>query len=79
MHNYDSADIEFSAAMALDSSNIESYLNLASVRFYKREYDASKELIEKSQSLDPNAADAYNLLGLISLEFNESGPGLAIF
>lgn len=64
LRQYDSADYSFKNALDLDVTNIENYLNLASTKYYKNEFEAAKELVLQCLKLDNTSADAYNILGM---------------
>jgi len=71
LKEYDSAEYAFQKALLLDSANIEIYLNLASVNFYKKQYLKARELSQRALQIDKRSADAYNLLGMLAAKKGE--------
>lgn len=68
MRAYDRAYEAFIISDSLDSFNPETMVNMATIHYFKKEFDEAKDLSGKVLSLEPTNADAYNLLSLIELE-----------
>ena len=67
MKTYDSAAHCFMSALSYDSSNVENYLNLGSVRFYQGKITEATDLAQVALKLDEESVEAYNLLGMIDI------------
>jgi tetratricopeptide (TPR) repeat protein len=66
LKRYDEAISSFDQAEKFDPYNFEIPINRASVRYFIGDYKGAKDDVNKGLILNPNEANAYNVLGLIA-------------
>ena len=71
--------VSFKKALALDSTNVENYLNLATTHYYKQEYTEAEEMVRYALKLDAVSAEAYNILGMIYSKQNHSNEAMEAY
>ena len=68
MMKYDQAYHSFLVSDSLASDNPETLVNLATIHFFKREFNKAESMLEEVLLLESNNANAFNLFSLIELE-----------
>jgi tetratricopeptide (TPR) repeat protein len=68
LRKYDEAINAFRNAYKTDSTNVELLINMATVYYYKKQYDTAKQVLRKVIALKEDEPNAYNLLSLLALE-----------
>lgn len=71
LKNYDSARYLFERTLKFDTSNVETYINLASTFFFKDDLVSAENLALKALGIDSLSSDAYNILGMIKAAMKE--------
>jgi len=77
MRKYDEAYQSFQRSDSLESHNPETLVNLATVHYFKAEFEAAEELLAEVLTLEPTNANAFNLYSLIALKKGDFQRSLA--
>ncbi|XOV94553.1 MAG: tetratricopeptide repeat protein [Bacteroidota bacterium] len=65
LKDYDAGKVSFKKAIALDSTNSESYVNLATLHYFQNDLDSAQYWLKYVLKRDPNEANAYNTLSQV--------------
>ncbi len=76
LKDYSSGVESFHKAIALDTTNIESYVNLATLHYFQNNLDSAQYWLKYVLKRDPNEANAYNTLSQVFLAQGEHALAL---
>ncbi len=71
LKDYDAGKVSFHRAIALDTTNTESYVNLATLHYFQNSLDSAQYWLTYVLKRDPNEANAYNTLSQVFLAEGE--------
>ncbi len=71
LKDYEAGKGSFYRAIALDSANLESYVNLATLYYFQNELDSAEYWLKYVMKRDPNEANAYNTLSQVFIAQGE--------
>ncbi|MEQ8335861.1 MAG: tetratricopeptide repeat protein [Cyclobacteriaceae bacterium] len=71
LKDYDAGKESFHKAISLDTTNTESYVNLATLHYFQNSLDSAQFWLKYVLKRDPNEANAYNTLSQVFLAQGE--------
>lgn len=71
LKDYDAGKESFHKAISLDTTNAESYVNLATLHYFQNNLDSAQYWLKYVLKRDPNEANAYNTLSQVFLAQGE--------
>lgn len=77
LRNFDLAKTAFEKAYQLDTANVEYLVNLATVKYYQKDFKGAQSDLFKATKLNQFEPNIYNTLAMIAIDQNEMEEALA--
>jgi glycosyltransferase involved in cell wall biosynthesis len=72
LKNYEEAKIFFDAGLAIDQNDVGCLVGMSNIEFVSKNFEKSKELLEKAHSIAPERKDISNFLYQVNLQISNT-------